>query len=917
MANDFERESYEELSGRLGEQIDFLTSFEKFAEAMGNTLGDIIGASTQLNKAFLQNRQRIEEMQYAIADSIPGVMRLGGEIGDISKTIGEIAIASNRNVIANTESVEKLYAATKVLEGATVEGLVNIFADIGVTFDKIGKNVEESISYVQSIGGNANEVMKKVFEDTEKLNQFNFANGVQGLTKMAAKASMLRFDMRETFALAEEALNPERAVELSSAFQRLGVMSGTLSDPFQLMNQSINDPEGLQDSIINMTKQFTYFDEKTKTFKINPQGMLTLREIQKQTGLSASELSKAGLAAAELDARLSSISPKINFSNEEDKQYLANIASMNDKGEYTVSLKDEQGKEYNKRLADVTQEEMDKLIKEQKTGQKPLEEVARNQLTTSQNIENDVKAIRNSLLGGLVTSPQIVKGAEKVGQFASTVSGVASRGDSGIFPVKTIREYGEQGIDLMTKFASDLTSGNKTAVQALQDLTKYGASLFGKIEADVSLGGQKYVDTVIKELSKKGFDTSEIKNLLRDSQKTSTNQSNTQINAIEDLSKKGFDTSEIKNLLQDSQKTSTNQSNIQINEIEDLKYNTSESKVSETKVNYDISGKKRLSQYLSENSQNFEALSAAQSKGMSEMTKQFTDMVNKVQNNQATPAQLNEWIDQNKADMEKYGETYATTMLKYSEDLNKSFQSSTKQTVNIDTKSLETTLVDNVKKYQEEFNSLVKQVSSGEKGTDILLEYVKNNEKGLKDVGSDFHKGMENMAKKMSSSIKNDDKKLSEFNKIVDEIKKGTKTETDLKNYFEKNSKDLERIGVSLDNIKSSDSGTQEKVPKPDEGKSTFIESKRAVSEPVQSGQIQGGQSLTQVIQHKVDFGKINVDVNLTGTVSQFSADTQKLILDKVFNDKRFTDLLDVTTSIKNKDIELSQNAKLGVPTKR
>jgi hypothetical protein len=882
MADNFEKESYEELSGRLGEQMDFLTSFEKFAEAMGDTLGDIIGASTQLNKAFLQNRQRIEEMQYAIADSIPGVMRLGGEIGDISKTIGDIAIASNRNVIANTESVEKLYAATKVLEGTTVEGLVNTFADIGVTFDKIGKNVEQSISYVQSIGGNANEVMKKVFENTEKLNQFNFANGVQGLTKMAAKASMLRFDMRETFALAEEALNPERAVELSSAFQRLGVMSGTLSDPFQLMNQSINDPEGLQDSIVNMTKQFTYFDEKTKTFKINPQGMLTLREIQKQTGLSASELSKAGLAAAELDARLSSISPKITFSNEEDKQYLANIASMNDKGEYTVSLKDEQGKEYNKRLADVTQEEMDKLIKEQKTGEKPLEEVARNQLTTSQNIENDVKAIRNSLLGGLVTSPQIVKGAEKVGQFASTVSGVASKGDSGMFPVKTIRGYGEEGIDLLTKFASDLTSGNKTTAQALQDLTKSGASLFGKIEADASLGGQKYIDTVIKELNKKGFDTKEIENLLRDNQKTSTNQSNAQINAIKDS-----------------------------------KDNTGKSTASDTKLNFEVSGEKRLSQYLNENSQNFESLSTTQSKGMSEMTKQFTDMVNKVQNNQATPTQLNEWINQNKADMGKYGATYAATMLKYSEDLNKNFQSSTNQTVNIDTKSLETTLGDNVKKYQEEFNSLVKQVSSGEKGTDSLVEYVKNNEKGLKDVGSDFHKGMKNMAEKMSSSIKNDDKKLSEFNKIVDEVKKGTKTETDLKNYFEKNSKDLERIGVNLDNIKSTDSGTQEKGPKPDEGKSTFIESKRAVSEPVQSGQIQGGQSLTQVIQHKVDFGKINVDVNLTGAVSQFSADTQKLILDKVFNDKRFTDLLDITTSIKNKDIELSQNAKLGVPTKR
>ena len=61
---------------------------------------------------------------------------------------------------------------------------------------------------------------------------------------------------------------------------------------------------------------------------------------------------------------------------EEDKQYLANIAKMGEGGDYEVKLTDDKGNEYTKKLSEVTQTEMDKLIKEQKEGPKTLEEIA-------------------------------------------------------------------------------------------------------------------------------------------------------------------------------------------------------------------------------------------------------------------------------------------------------------------------------------------------------------------------------------------------------------------------------------------------------------------------------------------------------------------------------------------------------------
>jgi len=297
--------------------------FEYGYERISSTAG-------QINKLFGQTRERINELKTSLADTSPGIVRLGGDLGAVADTISEIAIASRRNVVANKEDVEQMYAAQKIL-GTSVGELSEKFMDIGVGISQIPEELEKSINYIQSIGGNTKQVMKDVQDNMGQMNRYQFEGGVQGLTKMAAQASMLRFDMGQTFALAEKVLTPEGAIETAAAFQRLGISAGALADPFALMNQSINDPSGLQNSLADVAKQFTYFDEKTKTFKINPQGVLTLKEMETQTGVSAREMSKMGLAAAELDQRLSAIKTAgLTIASEEDKQYLANIATMQD-----------------------------------------------------------------------------------------------------------------------------------------------------------------------------------------------------------------------------------------------------------------------------------------------------------------------------------------------------------------------------------------------------------------------------------------------------------------------------------------------------------------------------------------------------------------------------------------------------------
>ena len=355
-----------------------------------NSLSDMFKETEKLNNAFLQGRTRLDEMADSISRSAAGVMRLGGSINDVSKTIIQISEGSRRNVIATEEQVSSLYAASRIL-GKDSKELVETFANVGYETSQIGPNLTDSIKYVQSIGLNAKTVVKDVATNMELMNRFNFSDGVQGLTKMAAQASMLRFEMQNTANFADKVMSPEGAIEAAAGFQRLGVNIGGLVDPFKLMNDSINDPGALQDSIIKATKQYTEFDEKTKSFKINPQGILMLKELSDVTGITTKELSKTALAAADLDRRVSSISPSLNFEKPEDKQLLANMATMKD-GEYVVQIKDDQGAIEYKKLGDITAEEFKKLREKQEQEPKTLEEIQISQLGVLKNMETALKS---------------------------------------------------------------------------------------------------------------------------------------------------------------------------------------------------------------------------------------------------------------------------------------------------------------------------------------------------------------------------------------------------------------------------------------------------------------------------------------------------------------------------------------------
>lgn len=258
-----------------------------------DTINKIYDGINSINRNFGESRLRAVEFSNAITDSAASLVRVGASLDDIDGTITAIAAGARRSVVETTETLTEVYAAAQLIgEAADPRRLVESFQEAGYEISQVGENVAESIGYVQTLGLNSRQIMSDVVSRMEYMNRFNFSDGVLGLTKMAAQASMLRFDMANTAKFADSVMNPQGAIEMASAFQRLGVMAGDLVDPFVLMDKSINDPAGLQDSLINMTKQFTMFDEKTQSFKIAPGAQRQIKEIAEAAGMTSAEFTK-------------------------------------------------------------------------------------------------------------------------------------------------------------------------------------------------------------------------------------------------------------------------------------------------------------------------------------------------------------------------------------------------------------------------------------------------------------------------------------------------------------------------------------------------------------------------------------------------------------------------------------------------
>jgi hypothetical protein len=451
--------------------------------------------ATKVTNLFGQGRENIQQIKAAMADASAEVLGLGGSYEDVTKIQLAAAADLRRNVILGGDVYKDIYAAATVT-GKEAKELLPAFKNVGVSAYGVAEGMQKIVDVARQQGLSVKAVSEQAVANMDSMNKYNFAGGVDGLAKMAAQASSMRIDMKTTLSFADNLYNPEKAIEMSSALQRLGVTQSDLLDPLRLMDLSLNDPTELQNQLVQMTEQFVQLNEKGQ-FEIAPQGKLQLREISKATGIAYDELTKMAMGSAELEDKMRKIKFP-DFMSEEQQKMVANLAEMKD-GEYVITV---DGKE--QKLADVladtnNKEQLDKLIESSKP--KAMEDLAAEQLDLQKSMASSLKKLEGRAARGIASTKLVddmIKGATKItreGTNVITEGGALGTGavreliDSSSGELKSMfekmmagnfdfTEEGDKLLELITKTANE-QSGiiNQNAEGFAQLFSTYGTEM--------------------------------------------------------------------------------------------------------------------------------------------------------------------------------------------------------------------------------------------------------------------------------------------------------------------------------------------------------------------------------------------------------------------------------------------------------
>lgn len=238
----------------------------------------------------------------------------------------------------------------------TADHVGKMFADAskeGVLFEAYAENVSKNIKIAQN---------------------YTFKNGIKGLESMAKKATALKLDMQQVAAFADKVSTVEGAIDVSAKLQVLGGPFAAMADPLGMLNEGLNDMEGLQDRLVKMVGGMGSFDKSTGEVKVSAFNKARIKEAANAMGVSYDSIMESVNAQAkrgEIDKQISA-SSTASALPDEMKELIRNSGTFKD-GKAGVSIRGEF-----KSLDELSGKDYEALKKETQTESEDIKDIAAN-----------------------------------------------------------------------------------------------------------------------------------------------------------------------------------------------------------------------------------------------------------------------------------------------------------------------------------------------------------------------------------------------------------------------------------------------------------------------------------------------------------------------------------------------------------
>lgn len=418
----------------VDEDIDIFKKLIDAGKNGGIGLGTIGGLAVEVRDTLLTQLEQESKLRYDINSQTS----LTGKLSEIvRKELIESSIAS-AEFGYNLEDVADLYKGLVQQSGkfslinkeivadasplaSTLAMSMSEFSTLLGDFEKVGVGTSDTMKAINKIvidsiglGLSSKKITTEIQQNIDKLNQYGFKNGVDGLSKMVQKSNEFKMSMQSVYGIAEKVFSPEGAIELAANLQVLGGAIGDFNDPLRLMYMANNDIGGIQDALIGAASSLATYNEEQGRFEVTGINLRRAREMAQGFGIDMGELSKIAVSTAErTQAATMLMSTGLDLKSEQ-MEFLTNLSRM-DGGELKIMIPEDiatkLGSETKISLDNLSQKQANYLFSMQNEFKDlSIKDIAKNQLTETQQMARDMAVVGSYYR---VVGAKMLKGAAK------------------------------------------------------------------------------------------------------------------------------------------------------------------------------------------------------------------------------------------------------------------------------------------------------------------------------------------------------------------------------------------------------------------------------------------------------------------------------------------------------------------------
>ena len=329
----------------------------KYARAMGMN----VEAMNSFRDATVENtRNNLLAAKYGVTNE--GLMQM--QQSYMSST--------GRNIRMSNGDQENMAAISSVF-GEQGISLAAQMENFGLTMSSSSEHMSKMYNEATKSGISLQKYSENVAKNMHLAQNYTFKNGIKGLESMAKKATAIKLDMGQIAAFADKVGSVEGSMDAAAKLQVLGGPFAQMADPMGMLNESLNDMEGLQDRVAKMVGGMGRFNKETGEVEVSSFDKRRIKEAAAAMGMDYSQLMQSvnrqavtGEISKQLDA-----SGNKNLSDEM-KELIKNQGVI-EKGKAGVSINGEF-----KSINELTNEDYEALRNESKSEAENIKDIAAN-----------------------------------------------------------------------------------------------------------------------------------------------------------------------------------------------------------------------------------------------------------------------------------------------------------------------------------------------------------------------------------------------------------------------------------------------------------------------------------------------------------------------------------------------------------